>query len=122
MLPALPDLVFGVTPAGLLEWRGDDAASQADLNLTVSADNPALMAWQGLSGERPKVLVEGDADFAADVSWLVDNLRWDVEDDLARVVGEVPAREMVRFGSVLAAGLRAAVQGVSGMVSRAASP
>ena len=28
---------------------------------------------------------------AAEVNWLVDHVRWDVEDDLARAIGDVPA-------------------------------
>jgi len=33
----------------------------------------------------------GDVQLAAEVNWLVDHVRWDVEDDLARVIGDVPA-------------------------------
>jgi ubiquinone biosynthesis protein UbiJ len=122
MLPTPPDLVFGITPAGLLEWGGDAPPAQVDLNLTVEAGNPLLAALHSLGGERPKVSVEGDAELAADVSWLVDNLRWDMQDDLARVVGEVPAREIARVGGVLAGGLRAAVQGLTGLASRVSAP
>ena len=28
--------------------------------------------------------IAGDVQFAAEVNWLVDHVRWDVEDDLAR--------------------------------------
>ena len=31
-----------------------------------------------VAGERPAIAVSGDAAFAADVDWLIDNLRWDV--------------------------------------------
>jgi ubiquinone biosynthesis protein UbiJ len=31
---------------------------------------------------------------AAEVNWLVDHVRWDLEDDLARVIGDVPAHTM----------------------------
>ncbi len=34
------------------------------------------------------VTVSGDATFASDVDWLIDNLRWDLQDDLARFVGD----------------------------------
>ena len=42
----------------------------------------------------------------ADVNWLIANVRWDVEDDLARVIGDAPAREIVRWGRAAAAALR----------------
>jgi ubiquinone biosynthesis accessory factor UbiJ len=123
LLPALPPVVFRVTPAGLLEWCGDEAgAGEADLNVAVDASNPALAFAQALSGERPKVEVSGDAAFASDLNWLVDNLRWDYEDDLARVVGPAPARELARLASGAAAGLRALVRAVGPRGSAAGGP
>ena len=115
VLPALPPTAFRVTPAGLLEWCGDDAAAAADadpaaLTVNVDASNPAFAFAQALTGERPKVDVSGDAAFAADLNWLADNLRWDYEDDLARVVGPVPARELARLASGAARGLRELVR------------
>lgn len=107
-LPALPGLVFRVTPAGLLEWCGDEApgAAAADLLLRIDAANPALLLARLAAGERPTVEVQGDAQCAADVHWLVDNLRWDIEGDLARWLGPLPARQLARLGAALAAGLR----------------
>ena len=108
-LPALPGLVFQVTPAGLLEWRGDPgepAPAPADLVLRVAAANPALLLARLAAGARPEVAVQGDAQFAADVHWLVDNLRWDLEADLARLFGPLPAHQLARLGAALAAGLR----------------
>ena len=72
---------------------------------------------QALTGERPKVDVAGDAAFAADLSWLFDNLRWDVQDDLARLVGQAPAREMARVAGGIAAGLREAARAIGGLVA-----
>ena len=37
------------------------------------------------------VRIVGDVQLAAEINWLVDHVRWDVEDDLARVIGDVPA-------------------------------
>ena len=34
--------------------------------------------------------VSGDVQLAAEVNWLVDHVRWDAEDDLARAIGDVP--------------------------------
>jgi ubiquinone biosynthesis protein UbiJ len=48
----------------------------------------------------------------------MDNLRWDVSDDLARLIGEGPARELARLGRVLSAGLRKAVSAFSGLARR----
>jgi len=104
-----PLAVFQVTPAGLLEWCGEGdaaAAAPADLQLRIAAANPALLLARLVAGTRPEVTVQGDAQFAADVNWLADNLRWDLEADLARVVGVLPARQLASLGAALAAGLR----------------
>ena len=112
-LAALPVPAFRVTPAGLLEWCGADAPQTSDLHLRVAASNPALLLAQVATGELPKVEVQGDAQFAADLSWLMDNLRWDVQDDLERLIGRAPAFEVARIGRVLASGLRQALRALS---------
>ena len=117
MLPPLPAATFRVTPAGLLEWCGTDLPANADLRVSIDASNPAQALAQAMVGERPKVDVAGDAAFAADLNWLFDNLRWDVQDDLARIVGQAPAREFARLGAGVAAGLREAVRTLSGLVT-----
>ena len=109
LLPPPSPLVFRITPAGLLEWCGDAPPETIDLRAAVDASNPALMVVQGLAGERPRVEVQGDAALAADVSWLLANLRWDIEDDLQRVVGPAPAHEIARVAGFLGQGLRAAL-------------
>lgn len=41
------------------------------------------------------VTIEGDADFANVISQLTQNLRWDAEDDLSKIVGDLPAVKIV---------------------------
>ncbi|MDE2092955.1 MAG: hypothetical protein KGI87_03805 [Burkholderiales bacterium] len=118
LLPALPSTTFRVTPAGLVEWCGDAPPADPDLRVAIDASNPAAAMAQALAGTRPKVEVAGDAAFAADLNWLFDNLRWDVQDDLERVVGAAPAREIARVAGGVAAGLRQAVRTLDGLVNR----
>lgn len=120
LLPKLPELRFVITPAGLLEWSAHGPAVPADLRLAVDASNPALALMQGLSGQRPAVDVSGDAALAADAHWLMDNLRWDVQDDLARLIGPAPAHELARIGAKLADGLRRAAAALAGSHAEAA--
>jgi ubiquinone biosynthesis accessory factor UbiJ len=119
LLPAPPTLAFRITPAALLEWCGADAPADAELRVTIDASNPALALLRSLAGERPKVEVTGDAAFATDVSWLFDNLRWDIEDDLARVVGQAPAHELARIVAGVADGLRRFAQSLAMFARRA---
>lgn len=46
--------------------------------------------------------VEGDASLAAALNGIARNLRWDVEEDLSRVVGDIAAHRMVDTGRKLA--------------------
>lgn len=119
LLPPPPELTFMVTPAGLLEWCGQQPPPAVDLRLAVDASNPARSVAQGLTGRRPAVDVAGDAALATDVSWLMDNLRWDVQDDLARLIGDAPAHELARVGAMLAGGVRQAVSSLSSLAARA---
>jgi ubiquinone biosynthesis protein UbiJ len=121
LLPPLPELSFVVTPAGLVEWCGEGPMPPADLELSVDASDPAGLFARGLTGQRPPVAVTGDGDLATDVSWLMDNLRWDVQDDLARLVGAGPAHELSRIGAALATGLREAVGALGSLAARASN-
>ena len=118
LLPPLPPCVFRVTPAGLLEWGGLEPAGGADLTVRIDASNPALLVTKTLSGELPPLTVEGDAQLAGDVNWLLQNLRWDVAADLERLFGPMLAHQVHRLGRALAAALRSAIQGAGQMTSR----
>ncbi len=116
LLPAPPPLAFRVTPAGLVEWFSELA--DADLRVRLDAPNPAALAWRLMAGEMPPVVIEGDAQLAGDVDWLLKNLRWDVTDDLDRLFGPAVAQQVHQLGSALARALRAALQAVSSVVGR----
>jgi ubiquinone biosynthesis protein UbiJ len=113
LLPPPPLLGFRVTPAGMVEWVSEDMA--ADLRVRIDAGNPAALALRLAAGEQPAVEIEGDAQLATDVDWLMKNLRWDAEADLERLFGAGPAHELYRLGSWFAKGLRAAIARATAM-------
>ncbi|MBI5258990.1 MAG: hypothetical protein HY855_20970 [Burkholderiales bacterium] len=117
LLPAPPVLAFRVTPAGLVEWAADDSLVP-DLRVRLEAGNPALLALRTLTGEQPALAIEGDAQLAGDVDWLLKNLRWDVAADLERLFGPVVAQQLHSLGSMLGRGLRAAIEGAAAMAGR----
>jgi len=116
LLPSLPELAFEVTAAGLMAACSD--AAQADLRVRIDASNPAALALRALSGEPPALEIEGDAELAGDVDWVLRNLRWDVEADLERLFGPMVAHELHRLGSSLAGAMRAATQRAAEMAER----
>jgi ubiquinone biosynthesis protein UbiJ len=68
---AAPDAIFTLTPGIALRMLGGDSA-----------------AWQ-------KVTVGGDGALAREILYIAQNLKWDVEEDLSRVFGDVIAHRMV---------------------------
>ncbi|MDM4766028.1 hypothetical protein [Pelomonas sp. SE-A7] len=120
LLPAAPDLALQVTPAGLFE-RLDAVPAQPDLRVELDASNPAAMALGAFSGVKPRVTVQGDAALAGEVNWLMANLRWDIADDLASLVGPLAAQQLARFGQAATAALSqlaGVAQGAAGFGAR----
>ena len=96
------DLV--VTPAGLVDRAAPGAT--ADLQLTVPMDSPLVALQSMVAGKAPPVKIEGDVQLAAELGWLADNLRWDVEEDLSRLIGDAPAHTLAQAARRLLAGLK----------------
>jgi ubiquinone biosynthesis protein UbiJ len=97
--PALPDLDFAVASDGMLE-----AVADGDPDLTIALTPAAL----------PKLLTRdetvlqtiafsGDAELAGALQFLFRNLRWEYEEDLSRVVGDVAAHRIATTGRAFAA-------------------
>jgi ubiquinone biosynthesis accessory factor UbiJ len=107
------ELVFMPTTAGLLALG--DGQGPPDLVLTLTEDSPVALAQTVLQGSKPSVEIQGDVQLAAEIGWLVDNVRWDAEEDLARLFGDVAAHGLMVQGRALVQALRAlAGQAVAG--------
>ena len=103
-------LTLAATPAGLLERPV--AGAQPELTVSLTQTSPFALAQRVISGDKPGVDIQGDVQLAAEVAWLVDNVRWDVEEDLSRIVGDAAAHTLVRVAG-------AASQAVKSFVGRA---
>lgn len=102
-------LTLAPTAAGLLERP--QGVSKPELAVMLTQTSPFALAQSVLAGEKPGVDIQGDVQLAAEVAWLVDNVRWDVEEDLSRIVGDAAAHTMARMA-------RSAAQAVKGFVDR----
>lgn len=112
------ELVLQPTPAGLLALS--EPGESSDLQLRVAETSPLLLAQTLLAGGKPPVEIQGDVQLAAEVAWLVDNLRWDLEEDLSRLFGDPVAHQMVAAGRTLVQGLRGFLLQVAERRSKAA--
>ena len=105
------DFVFQCvcTPAGLMEWVPSSESSKPDLILQVNETSPFVLAKSVLQGDKPPIRIEGDVQLAAEVNWLIDHLRWDVEEDLSRIIGDAPAHMVVQNAKKVVEALRSFV-------------
>lgn len=97
------DLQVQITRAGLFEVQakasaaGDTTvlAKPADLLITLQDSSVAPILGAVARGDKPALKIEGDVQLAADLNWVVDHVRWDMEEDLARLIGDAPAHTLV---------------------------
>ena len=94
---------LAATPAGL--WELSPSATP-DLLLTVTDSSPLDLAKNALKGDKPGVRIEGDVQFAGEVNWLIEHVRWDAEEDLSRFIGDAPAHAIANIGRGMAQALR----------------
>jgi ubiquinone biosynthesis protein UbiJ len=78
--------------AGLVDTVASDAVPNVAIKVNVG-DIPLILANRERAVSYVKI--QGDADFANTISQLSQSLRWDAEDDLSRVVGDLAATKIV---------------------------
>jgi ubiquinone biosynthesis protein UbiJ len=93
-----------MTPAGLFDIA--EPHTPPDLTLVVTDASPLAIAQALMQGAKPNVRVEGDVQLAAEVNWLIDHVRWDIEEDLSHILGDAPAHGLLRVARSLAQALQ----------------
>ena len=102
------------TPAGLLDLVPDTREPQ--LRIKINDTMPQLMG-KIASGDKPTIHIEGDVALAADINWLIDHVRWDFEEDLAKLMGDSAAHTLAQGLRAAAAALRQFAARLSGKAS-----
>lgn len=87
------ELALAVGEDGHFIDAGEDAA--ADVNIALPADTPMLLMQGGLERVMQAARVDGAAEFATELAFVLKNLRWDAEEDLSHVVGDIAAHRVV---------------------------
>jgi ubiquinone biosynthesis accessory factor UbiJ len=93
------DLACEITPVGLLHVLKELDSPSLTLEVSAKALNelagsPASLREQAFKA----VKITGDADLAQLIGRLAGQLRWEYEEDLARIIGDAPAHFAVRQG------------------------
>lgn len=87
------DFAFQVDEEGLVQPVADPAVT--DVTIRLPANSPFLLP-QGLDKLMAEASVEGNAEFATELSFVFRHLRWDAEEDLSRLVGDIAAHRLVQ--------------------------
>lgn len=76
------------------------AAENAPANVTFALTPPLLLRIvAGDEAAYKQVEVSGDDVFASEIFYVVKNLRWDIEEDLSHLLGDILAHRVVQTGS-----------------------
>ena len=91
-------VAFTVLDSGEVAPAGADATPVATVKL-----GPGLMLRLAARDESAwrEIDIAGDTDFASAIHHVTRNLRWDVEEDLSRVFGDIAAHRMAESGRTL---------------------
>jgi len=77
-----------------------DIAQPADVLLTLPADAPLKFLFDR-NALFSTIKLSGSADLAECLAFVFRNLHWDIESDLASVLGDIPARRLAQMGAKL---------------------
>ncbi|MBC3920598.1 SCP2 sterol-binding domain-containing protein [Undibacterium sp. CY18W] len=83
---------------GLLEAAGADVVPQVTIHIKLS-DLPLIA--QNRERAFSYVRIEGDAEFANTISSVSQNLRWEAEEDLSKLFGDIAAVRMVGLAKAI---------------------
>mgnify|MGYP007082916736 FL=1 len=92
-----------------MEWTSSSETAKPDLILQVNEPSPFVLAKSVLQGDKPPIRIEGDVQLAAEVNWLIDHVKWDVEEDLSRIIGDAPAHMVAQKAKKVVDALRSFV-------------
>lgn len=100
-------MLLCVSAEGLLE-PAPAATSSPSVTMSIrpSLDAGFAMLSKGPAGLQPHLRIEGDVLLAAALGELSRTLRWDVEEDLSRLTGDVIAHRIVGLAAGAAQALR----------------
>ncbi|MGQ0442808.1 MAG: ubiquinone biosynthesis accessory factor UbiJ [Methylophilaceae bacterium] len=81
---------------GSLNIAGDTATPDAIIHIPPSL---ALRIFSGDEAAKTQINIEGDTHLVTEFSKILQLIRWDIEEDLSQVIGDIPANKMVYFSN-----------------------
>lgn len=100
-------LALTINEHGLFSVATDISSPDVVLTLPPDAAGRFLADKQSLMSS---VQIAGSVDLAETLGFIFRNLRWDIEADLAKALGDIPARRLSLFGAGLFTQVRHSLQ------------
>ena len=96
------EVAFRIEPDGCFSASSSEDADQpADVTITV----PLAQLPGAFLGDADKLMaavnLQGNAELADSIGFVFRNLEWDAEEDLSRVLGDIPARRLAETARAL---------------------
>lgn len=102
-----------IDTGGRFELAPSDSSVDAEITLTPDAALRLLLQPKAPS----LVKLQGDSEFAMAVCKVLAHLRWDLEEDLSRLIGDIPAHALARAGHAIRRELLRQVWAMAGMLA-----
>jgi ubiquinone biosynthesis protein UbiJ len=97
---------------------GSFASAQEAAEMDATLSLPPGAALRFLAERRldtAQLSIEGDSELATEVGKVLQGLRWDVEEDLSHIVGDIPAHQLTQAGSRIKSALGRQAVALAGM-------
>jgi ubiquinone biosynthesis protein UbiJ len=92
-------ITLKIDERGLFSNAENNSEPDVTLSLPIDTFGKAIFSPDKLMSS---VKISGSVDLAEGLGFIFRNLRWDIESDLARLIGDIPAHRFSRIGSSLA--------------------
>lgn len=83
---------FIILEDGSLGVPADHAIADAIVHIPPSL---AIRLMANDDAAKMQIKIDGDTHLASEVSKVLQHMRWDIEDDLSKVVGDIPANKVI---------------------------
>ena len=97
------EMYFKVNDQGLLVLNDEKVLPDASILMTLNS-----FFNQITSKKNKDITIQGDIDLAKEVSEALKEIRWDIEEDLSKVIGDIAANKIGRIGKDLIDGSKSA--------------
>lgn len=112
-LPPLQATLF-ILDSGLFAPAADNAVEDASIHMPFSALPRLLLQPQEAASLAE---LQGDTELASAVGKVLRQMRWDAEEDLSRIVGDIPAHQLTQAGARIKNELGRQALSLAGMFS-----